>query len=258
VSTSPAPAGPPQLLDAALRRDPARPLITFYDDATDERTELSVTTFANWVAKTANLLRDDVGAAPGDRVAVLLPAHWQTAAVLLGAWSMGLTVAVRPWATAGLPAGATDIGSPLQAVFVSGNRLSSWLEDVPDARHRFVLGLRPDGEPLDEIPEGYLDYLAEVRRYPDIPPDPRARSHTEPATPDGTSFQEWMDLARDLARTMGLRSGDRLLVDADTNEQPVKWLLAPLAVGASVVLCAGLDKEAVDPRAAAAGATHVM
>ena len=65
MTTSPAPAGPTHLLDAALRRDPARPLITFYDDATDERTELSVTTFANWVAKTANLARDDLGLEPG-------------------------------------------------------------------------------------------------------------------------------------------------------------------------------------------------
>ncbi|HZB48967.1 MAG TPA: TIGR03089 family protein, partial [Mycobacteriales bacterium] len=66
---------PDALLAAALAGDRAGPLLTFYDDATGERTELSTTTVANWVAKTANLLRDDVGAAPGDRVAVLLPAH---------------------------------------------------------------------------------------------------------------------------------------------------------------------------------------
>src|ERR671931_2549199 len=76
---TPAPGGPPALLDAALRRDPARPLLTFYDDATGERAELSVTTFATWVAKTANLLRDDLGAGPGDTVSVDLPLHWQDA-----------------------------------------------------------------------------------------------------------------------------------------------------------------------------------
>ncbi|PRC52397.1 TIGR03089 family protein, partial [Mycobacterium sp. ITM-2017-0098] len=40
-------------------------------------------------AKTGNLLRDEMGATPGSRVAVLLPAHWQTAAVLFGIWWIG-------------------------------------------------------------------------------------------------------------------------------------------------------------------------
>lgn len=74
---------PADLLRSALAADPGRPLVTFYDDATGERVELSVATFANWVAKTANLLQGDLAAQPGDRVALLLPAHWQTAVWLL-------------------------------------------------------------------------------------------------------------------------------------------------------------------------------
>ena len=85
-------SAPDALLAAALLRDPAGPLLTYYDDATGERTELSATSLANWVAKTANLLRDDLGTAPGDRVAVLLPAHWQAAAILLGAWTAAAVV----------------------------------------------------------------------------------------------------------------------------------------------------------------------
>ena len=65
-----------------MNSDPVGPRITYYDDATGERIELSTVTLANWAAKTANLLRDELGAGPGSRVAVLLPAHWQTAAVL--------------------------------------------------------------------------------------------------------------------------------------------------------------------------------
>ena len=49
---------------AAIAADPARPLLTWYDDATGERTELSGATLANWVAKTANLLVDEVGPEP--------------------------------------------------------------------------------------------------------------------------------------------------------------------------------------------------
>ena len=80
------------VLDPLLAADPAGPRITYYDDATGERIELSTVTMANWAAKTANLLRDEMGAGPGTRVAVLLPAHWQTAAVLFGIWWIGSEV----------------------------------------------------------------------------------------------------------------------------------------------------------------------
>ncbi|MBA3251958.1 MAG: TIGR03089 family protein, partial [Geodermatophilaceae bacterium] len=72
------------LLDRRVAADGAAPLITYYDDDTGERTELSAVTLANWVAKTANLWQDGLDVEPGQRVAVLLPPHWQTAAVLLG------------------------------------------------------------------------------------------------------------------------------------------------------------------------------
>ena len=75
-----------------LRADPVGPRITYYDDATGERIELSAVTLANWAAKTGNLLRDELGAGAGSRVAVLLPAHWQTAAVLFGVWWIGAEV----------------------------------------------------------------------------------------------------------------------------------------------------------------------
>ena len=85
---------PADLLRSALAADPARPLVTFYDDATGERVELSVATFANWVAKTANYLQGDLAAEPGDRLALLLPAHWQTAVWLLACSSVGVVAEV--------------------------------------------------------------------------------------------------------------------------------------------------------------------
>ena len=48
------------ILDPLLRDNPAGPRITYYDDATGERVELSTATLANWAAKTANLLRDEL------------------------------------------------------------------------------------------------------------------------------------------------------------------------------------------------------
>jgi uncharacterized protein (TIGR03089 family) len=83
---------PSDLLSDALRRDGSRPLLTYYDDATGERVELSVATTANWVAKTAGFLTDELGVDAGDLVTVRLPLHWQTAVVLLACWAAGAQV----------------------------------------------------------------------------------------------------------------------------------------------------------------------
>jgi hypothetical protein len=56
------------LLDPLLAGNRMGPRITYYDDATGERIELSTVTLANWAAKTANLLRDELGAGPGSRI----------------------------------------------------------------------------------------------------------------------------------------------------------------------------------------------
>src|SRR5206468_12370426 len=86
------PQTPAGLLAAARQADPASPFLTFYDDGTGERVELSLTTFDNWVAKTANLLQDGLGTEAGERVALLLPPHWLGAVWMLAAWSAGLVV----------------------------------------------------------------------------------------------------------------------------------------------------------------------
>lgn len=83
---------PWDLLETELRRDGSRPFLTFYDASDGERVELSVTTTANWVAKTANYLVDELGADPGDTLSVRLPLHWSAAVFLLAAWAAGLEV----------------------------------------------------------------------------------------------------------------------------------------------------------------------
>ncbi len=248
----------PALLGAGAVAGVEQPLLTYYDDATGERRELSATALAGWASRTTGLLRRGCGLDAGDRVAVLLPPHWQTAAVLLGAWSAGLAVSFRLWATAGLAVHEPHADEPLDAVFVAHNRLTSWLENVPDARHRFVLGLAPGAVVMDEVPAGYRDYLAEVGRYTDGLPASAPIRRGAAASVDGTTFREWGSLAYEVAASMDLHAGDRLLVDVAEHEHPLKWLLAPLAVGASVVLCANLDPADVDARAAAERVTRVL
>jgi uncharacterized protein (TIGR03089 family) len=238
------------------RGDTGAAVLTYCDDATGERTALTALELGEWAARTAGLLRDGCGLGAGDRAAVLLPPHWQTAAVLLGAWSVGVTVSYRSWATAGLPSVAPGEDEPYDAVFVSRQRLGSWLERVPEARHRFVHDLAPGGAP-GELPGGYLDFVAEAGRHAGDGPAARVR-HTDAASPDGTTYRQWGGIAGEIAGTLGLRAGDRLLVDAGVHVEPVTWLLAPLAAGASVVLCANLDPDGLDRRVAAEGATRVL
>ncbi|MGV9314638.1 TIGR03089 family protein [Streptomyces sp. NPDC003691] len=223
---------PADLLRSALAADPGRPLITFYDDATGERVELSVATFANWVAKTANLLQGDLSAGPGDRLALLLPAHWQSAVWLLAGASVGVTVEIG--------------GDPADAdVVVSGP------DTLEEARactgERVALALRPLGGRFPQAPEGFADYAVEVpgqgdRFAPFVPVDPDA-----PALAVGgveLTAAELVGRARADAERLGLAAGSRLLAAGEygTWEGLSAGLYAPLAAGGSVVLCRHADR----------------
>jgi uncharacterized protein (TIGR03089 family) len=245
----------PAIFAAAVAADPARPLLTYYDDATGERTELSGVTLGNWVSKTANLLVDGLGLGPGDRADLLLPPHWQTAAILLASWSAGLTVGYRPWSTAGL---AADTSGTPDVVFVSHERERSFLEDVPAADERFVLSMHPFGMPMREVPDGYRDFNAEVRVFGDVFRPSALPSPATLATTDGTTFGQWGGIAAHIAGEMDLKPGDRVMIDASLHEQPVQWLLAPLAAGASIVLCANADPAKTAARAESERVTRVL
>ena len=238
MAASARPLGPPDLLDAALRRDPARPLLTFYDDATDERTELSVATFANWVAKTANLLRDDLAAEPGARLSVDLPPHWQAAVLLQAGWALGLHV---------VPKGAdADI-----AVIGYDGLPPAGAGDV------VALGLAPMGLPRRDTtaPSGTtLDYDREVhghgdRFVPSWPPDPGAPA----LTVHGTT-RTGDELAR-LAAGVEHPPGARLLVaEPFTSVTAVlAGLLVPLTSGVAAVICRHLRPERLADRVAQEG-----
>jgi len=216
-------------LAGAVAVDPTRPLLTWYDDGTGERTELSGATLANWVAKTANLLVDGVGLDPGDRAVALLPPHWQTAAVLLGCWSAGVDVS--------LSAGPAEVG------FGTPERAAELTQP-----ERYLVGLHPLGLPLRDVPAGYADFAVEVRGYGDrfAPPVPIS---PQPSL---------VDVAVQRAAALGIEPGDRVLVDAARYPDPLDWLLAPIAVAASTVLCGHLDPERVDKRVAAERVTRKL
>ncbi len=75
-----------------VARDPAKPALTWYDEAAVVRVELSYATLDNWVSKIANLLVDGLGVGAGDVVTVQLDRDWHEPAACLAAWVAGAKV----------------------------------------------------------------------------------------------------------------------------------------------------------------------
>ncbi|GAA1602582.1 TIGR03089 family protein [Actinoplanes couchii] len=227
----------PQVFTAAIVRDPAAPLLTWYDDATGDRTELSGITLDNWVQKTANLLVDGVGLGHGDAVALLLPPHWQTAALLLGV------------SAAGLAADLDGDPQPVEALFTTPERAAAAVNWA--TMDRYVTGLLPLAMPLRTVPEGFTDYVTEVRNFGDhFRGETVAAEDRALAGPVELSHHDVVAAAHDRAAELGITPGARVLIDTAGYPDPVDWLLAPLTVGASIVLCANLDASKVEARAA--------
>ena len=219
------------VLDPLMAANPAGPRITYYDDATGERIELSTATLANWAAKTGNLLRDELGATPGSRVAVLLPAHWQTAAVLFGIWWIGGEVVL---------AGEADIA------LCTADRL-----DEADAAVGMgevaVLSLDPFGKPVPDLPVGLTDYATAVRVHGDqILPERHPGAALE-----GRSVDDVLAAAQASATARGITGSDRVLSTAQWSsaDDIIEGLVALHAVGASLVLVANPDATLAERRA---------
>jgi uncharacterized protein (TIGR03089 family) len=209
-----------------------KPFITWYDDHRDERIELSYRTFDNWVAKTANLLVDELGAGPGDRTGVLAD-HWQVPVLVAACWRAGVgVVALEP----GQP-----VPPELVAVFVHEDGLDDIAApvDVP------VLALAADplgraGRDLGRAQSfsGIVPSMGDVFDDAADPPGDALIAGGESAAMDGL-----LERAAALVVRTGLGEADRLLSGRRllTVDGIVAGLLAPLACGAGVVLAHDLD-----------------
>lgn len=233
------------LIDPILAANPANPLVTYYDDATGERVELSAITLMNWVAKTANLMRDEFGLAPGDRVCVLMPAHWQTAAVLLGAWWLGCEVVLEADPADGLDA---------QLAVVTADRL----DEVDGIDEIAVCSLDAFGRAVPDLPPTMTDYASTVRLHGDH----FSSSRISPDAPalGGRTIAEVLEDCRLVVDGLGLTAQDRLLSQRGWNgDTPlVGGLLAPLAAGASLVQVANMDPAALERRMASEKVTRQL
>ncbi|QIK65575.1 TIGR03089 family protein [Nocardioides sp. HDW12B] len=223
----PPPPDFPRVLAEQLRADGSRPLVTFYDDATGERVELSVVTYANWVAKTASLVSDELMVERGGLALVDLPTHW-LAPVWLGAlWSVGLTVTADPSRAAEVdlvvcgPEGLARYAEPAGAATAPAS-------DVPVV----ALSLLPmAGRFTEPLPPGVTDFSQVVWGQPDlfVPVDLPLPGDRAWAGSDGTLTQQ--EVLAEAAGTSG-----RLLTEvAPTSRAGLSAFLGPLQSGDGTV-----------------------
>lgn len=222
------------LLAATLRSAPAQPLVTFYDDATGERVELSVTTYANWVAKTAGLVQDELDLEHGSLVLVDLPTHWLGAVWLGALWSGGHVVTTDPRL---VEEAALVVCGPDGVETYAGR-----VDVVPVV----ALSLRPLGARFAEpLPTGVVDYGAVVLGQPD------AFMPLEPASADDEAWREadstlaQADLLAEAAAAPLIEQGGRLLTDLNPcTAEGRATLLSPLLLGGSAVWVRNPDESA--------------
>ncbi len=216
------------ILDGLLRGEPGRPLITFYDHASGERTELSVTTYANWVAKTASLLTEEYDAERGQRVRIDLPTHWLGPVFLGAAWTVGL-----------VPADADDA----EVVVCGPDSLDRW---ASNAGRAVVLAtaLHPLGMRFtDPLPKGCTTSgprcgPSRTRSCPLDPPGPG-----DLATPDLEHGELWAAAAAGEL----VHGGDRVLTEENpASPSGLSSFTESLVQGGSLVLVAHAEPERLE------------
>lgn len=219
------------LLADQLRAEPGRPLVTFYDDATGERVELSVATYANWVAKTSSLLVEELDLERGGRLLVDLPTHWLTPVFLGAAWTVGLSVQAAAGAEAGADAGA-------DAVICGPDGLERYA-DRAAAVPVVACALLPLGVRFAEpLPGGVHDFGVEVWSQPDsfIPWDP--------ATGDDEALPGLRQRELIGRPATHLEPGGRLLTSVSPLQDPATMVEA-LVVGGSTIWVRNPDLDAL-------------
>jgi uncharacterized protein (TIGR03089 family) len=219
---------PERYFDDLLSRSPSQPFVTYYDEASGERSELSVRSLGNWVAKTHFLLIDELGLGVGSRAYLALPLHWISVPAVLGCLTAGLEIVAEP--------SAADVA------FVGPDAVP---DGVPD-----VYAVAPSSAAVgwgDAVPAGASDYVAAVRPQADTWPGVQLSAGPSDRCLAGRTRAEVVEWAG----SRGLPEGARVLTTRHWNSEDdlVDTLLAPLVAGGSVVYVRNAGPDVVDRRA---------
>ncbi|MDO5499200.1 MAG: TIGR03089 family protein [Propionibacteriaceae bacterium] len=216
------------LLARRVRADGSAPFLTGYTAGQaiggPHRTELSVRSFANWVAKTANLIADEGELSPGDRLELRLnrnqPGHWMTMVWTMAAWQSGVAVVDS--------AGDLVVDGPDPG-------------PAPDGVPAYACSLHPLGVGLAAPPAGWADFSNAALAQPDDWFGDGPESADELAWEVAgrrLTYAEVAAVAPSAARV--------LLVDpTDAWAAAESALAAPLLGGGSCVVAVALDETAL-------------
>ena len=202
---------------------------------------------ANWTAKAANLLVDELDVEPGDVVVLALPPHWRALYWALAAWSAGAVVVVPTNVSADAPTADHDNPSGARVLVVSAETATlaarAGAESVVAVSLPALSRRWTDGP----LPAGAVDEAAVLTGQGDVflpfdEPDPDA-----PALRVGA--QEWtaadlVSAAREAASALPPQA--RALVT--DGPAAATTLLAPWTVDGSLVLVREPDPNLLDAR----------
>lgn len=222
-------------LAAFLAGNTGEPLLTYYDQAGEERTELSRATYANWIAKTASYLVEECDLERGDALRIDLPPHWLGPVFLGACWTVGLRV----------------VSSAPDAVVTGPDGLAAWSEAAASLPV-VACALRPlGGGFVDPVPREVRDFGREVWSQPDafVPWDP-------PTAEDlATASDTQADLVRRAEQRGVLAEGGRLLSTGNPVTDGMDSLVEVILRQGSLVLVAHPDPDRLPATFAAERAT---
>jgi uncharacterized protein (TIGR03089 family) len=215
---------PSTFTDALRRRvegSPGDPLVTFYDDRTGERVELSYATYGNWVAKTASLVQDELGAERGQVLRVDLPTHWLAPVWLGAAWSLGLTVV------------ADSDGATPDLVVCGPDGLATYPAAGAEVVACSLLPL--GGRFRDPLPEGVVDFGEVVWSQPD------SLLALDPPRPEDVAWRDQDgELDQDTLLSLSETCPSRLVTSVEpASRRGLLRFVGPLLAGTGTVWVAG-------------------
>lgn len=141
----------PDLLGNLRTIQPSSPRLIWYGPG-GERVELSGRVLENWIAKTSNLLVDELDAGPGMRIGLQLPVHWKFVVWAAACWQVGAVAVTGPAAEA-----ADVVVSSSPEAQAEGDRVLVLVA-------LGALDMRWGGA----LPDGAVDFAAEVRMHGDV------------------------------------------------------------------------------------------
>jgi uncharacterized protein (TIGR03089 family) len=214
--------------------DPHRPRLIWHGNG---RTELSTATLANWSAKTAGLLVDELGTRPGQVAQWSTRRSWQSVPLLLGAWWAGLVVT-----------DIDDVGETEAIVGFIDEDDGSELEWGSAAEYAYVASTHPFGLGSGELPD-YHQHVAEAvlpqaDRFSPRRPGATADSVAMITTDGSISVGDVLDRSRAAGAALG--TGGRILsvLDLTLPDDVCVSLLGALAADGSLIQVVGIADPA--------------